>query len=259
MKRNLALSILFLSIMASAGWAKAKPAQQQKAADAKESQTTSSKGGEQSAAGDELNTVLAMMNKASATFKSAQGDFESTDYQKLVDDKFTQQGHIYFRHAKDGVKDGVDVAFDLEGKAPKQVVYQKGVLRVYEKNIAQITERHVGNNRSDVDAFLSLGFGASGNDLVRDYEVKMLGWETISGTKTAKLELAAKNTKIRQTYPKILIWIDPEKDILVQQQFFENSGDYRLVHYSNMKLNEKISDDKFQIKTSGKVTTVQAQ
>ena len=54
-----------------------------------------------------------------------------------------------------------------------------------------MTERDVSKNKSDVEAFLSLGFGARGDDLLRDYDVKMAGWETVDGVKTAKLELAA--------------------------------------------------------------------
>jgi outer membrane lipoprotein-sorting protein len=78
----------------------------------------------------------------------------------------------------------------------------------------------------------------------------------VNGTRTAKLELAPKNKKMRQTYNKILLWVDPERDVLLQQQFFEPSGDYRLARYTNMKLNEKLSDDVFRLKTTGKPTLV---
>ena len=235
MKRNLALlSVLFLSITAIAGCS-----------------MVSAFGSTE----DELKTILTKMNQTAGNFNAAQAGFTSVTYQKLVDEKDTQSGHIYFRR-KNRV---VEAAFEIGGPAPKQVVYQNGILRVYEKKINQVTERNVEKSHADVDAFLSLGFGASGDDLVRDYGVKFGGWETIDGAKTAKLELAPKNEKLRNTYSKILLWIDPEKDILLQQQFFENSGDYRLVHYTNMKLSNKLPDDKFQLKTSGKVTTVQAQ
>ena len=117
----------------------------------------------------------------------------------------------------------------------------------------------MGSNKTDIEAFLSLGFGATGDDLVRLYDVAMDGWETVDGVKTAKLDLTPKNQKMLQTYNKIVLWIDPERDVLLQQKFFEASGDYRLAHYTNMKLVDNISNDKFQLKTSGKVTTVQPQ
>ena len=199
---------------------------------------------------NDLNAVLAKMNQSAAGFKSAQGDFVFETYQKLMDEKDQQQGRIYFRRNEKGV----DAAFDIDGKAPKQVVYKDGKIRIYEPKINQVTERDVSKNKSDVEAFLSLGFGARGDDLLRDYDVKMAGWETVDGVKTAKLELVPKNEKMRQTYNKIVLWVDPERDVLLQQQFFEPSSDYRLARYSNMKLNEKLSDDVFRLKTNGNTT-----
>lgn len=207
------------------------------------------------APGGNLESVLARMNQTSAGFKSAQGDFEFETYQKLVEEKDTQKGRIYFRRNKAGV----DAAFDIEGRAPKQVVYTDGKLRIFEKKINQVTERTVGKNKSDVEAFLSLGFGASGAELQRDYDVKLDGWEIVDRVQTAKLDLTPKNPKLLQTYNKIILWIDPEHDVLLKQQFFERSGDYRLAHYSNMKLNQKVSDDVFRLKTNGNTKTVTPQ
>lgn len=202
--------------------------------------------------GNERDAVLAKMNQTADGFKTAQGDFEFETYQKLVDEKEQQKGRIYFRRTKSRV----DAAFEIDGPAPKQVVYKDGKLQIYEKKINQITERVIGKNKQDVEAFLSLGFGARGDDLQRDYDVKMAGWETVDGVKTAKLELIPKNEKMRQTYDKIVLWIDPERDVLLRQQFFEPSGDYRLAHYTRMKLNENIPDDAFRLKTTGKPTIV---
>jgi outer membrane lipoprotein-sorting protein len=231
------------------GLCKGKKAQA--SSDARRAQTSA----EQSTTGNDLGAILAKMNQSAAGFKTAQGDFQFVTYQKLVDEKDTQNGHIFFRRTPKGV----DAAFEITGDAPKQVVYKNGKLQVYEQKINQITEREVGKNKADVDAFLSLGFGARGDDLQRDYDVKFIGWETLDGLKTAKLDLTPKNEKMRQTYNKILLWIDPEKDTLVQQQFFESSGDYRIAHYTNMKLNARISDSSFRLKTTGKPTVVRPQ
>jgi outer membrane lipoprotein-sorting protein len=277
MKRNLALSILFAPLAAAMSMAQTvsavpanPPVKQaitaQQSAKAEPAKMASAKPGQAANpaqtnasgdnAGSDLNAVLAKLSQTAAGFQSAQGDFEFQSYQELVKDTDTQKGKIYFRRSKKG---SVDAAFYIDGPAPKQVVYKNGVLQVYEKKINQVTERNVDKNKADVEAFLSLGFGATGDDLVRAYDVKMLGWETVDGVKTAKLDLTPKNPKMLQTYPKILLWIDPEKDILLKQQFFERSGDYRLAYYTNMKRNAGLSDSVFNLKTSGKVTTVHPQ
>jgi outer membrane lipoprotein-sorting protein len=237
-----------LVLMASAYAAKPKKA----AKVASEQQSVAS---QPPAASGDLATVLAKMNQSSSKFKSAEGDFEFQSYQKLTNDTDTQKGRIYFNRTKGGV----DAAFDIGGPAPKQVVYKDGILRIYEKKINQVTERNVGKNKSDVEAFLSLGFGASGDELQRDYAVKMDDWETVDGVKTARLDLTPKKEKVRQTYNRIILWIDPDRDVLLKQQFFELSGDYRIAHYTNMKLNEKIPDEVFHLKTNGNTKTIKAQ
>jgi outer membrane lipoprotein-sorting protein len=138
-------------------------------------------------------------------------------------------------------------------------VYKDGRLQIFEKKINQVTERKLGQNKSDVEAFLSLGFGASGDELQRDYDVKMDGWETVDGVKTAKLDLTPKKAKVQQTYKKIILWIDPERDVLLKQQFFEPSGDYRLAHYTNMKLNKNIPDEVFHLNTNENTKTIKPQ
>src|SRR5215467_8269456 len=138
---SLTLPVLLLLLLMAPGFArnakKPKPVQTAAAA--------------ATAPGGNLESVLATMNQTSTGFKSAQGDFEFEHYQKLVDEKDTQKGRIYFRKNKNGV----DAAFDIEGPAPKQVVYTDGKLRIFEKKINQVTERPVGKNKQDVEAFLS--------------------------------------------------------------------------------------------------------
>ena len=249
--RKLVFSVLCLALAAAPGFARNKKAQKPAnaipSAPAQAGEAKSSTG-----QGDELSAVLARMNQTASSFKTAQGDFEFETYQKIVEEADKQQGIIYFR--RDGK--GVDAAFNIVGRSPKQVVYKDGKIRIYEPRINQITERDVGKNKSEVEAFLSLGFGAKGDDLVRDYDVKMAGWETVNSVKTAKLELVPKDQKLRQTYNKIVLWIDPEQDVLQRQQFFEPSGDYRKASYTNMKRNGQLSDDVFRLKTTGHPTTV---
>src|ERR1051326_2697149 len=208
-----------------------------------------------SATGGDLNSVLAKMNTNSGNFKNAQADFEFQTYQKVVDEKDLQKGHIYFRRTGKGV----EAAFNITSPAPKKVVFNGNEIVMCEPKIDQCTKRDVSKNKADVEAFLSLGFGARGDDLQKSYEVTLGGWEQVEGVKTARLELVPKNEKLRQTYNKIILWIDAEKDILLQQKFIEPSQDYRLTHYSNMKLNGRLPDDAFKLKTTANTRIVKSQ
>lgn len=203
----------------------------------------------------ELETVLAQMDKASAGFRSAQADFDWDNYQKAVDETDRQKGRVYFR------RNGSDVEamFDITSPAAKQVLFKQGKIRLYNPKIDQITEYEPGKNKSDVEAFLSLGFGARGHDLLKSYDVKMDGWETVDGVRTAKLELIAKSEKVRNMFSKFILWIDPKQDVPLKQQVLEPAGDYWLSHYTDIKLNSKISEEIFRIKTTPRTKVVKPQ
>lgn len=210
----------------------------------------------QSAAGpQDLKSLLAEMDKAATTFKSAQADFEWDQYQKVVDEHDIQKGQIYFRK----VKGGMDAAVKITSPEPKQVLFKDGKLSLYQPKIDQVTEYKAGQNRADVESFMSLGFGASGTDLAKNFEINLQGWDTVDGVRTARLDLTPKQQKVKSSLSHVLLWMDPKRNVSIKQQFFEPSGDYRLTHYTNIRVNGKISDDVFRLKTTSRTKVVQPQ
>jgi outer membrane lipoprotein-sorting protein len=55
------------------------------------------------------------------------------------------------------------------------------------------------------------------------------------------------------------MWIDPNLGVAIQQKFFQPEGDYRLTKYSDIRLNQKLPDNTFKLKTDSKTTTVSPQ
>jgi outer membrane lipoprotein-sorting protein len=200
----------------------------------------------------ELETVLSQLDAASISFKSAQADFDWDNYQKVVDETEKQKGRVYFRRQGGDV----EAMFEITSPVPKQVLFKGGRLLLYNPKIDQITEYEAGKNKSDVEGFLSLGFGARGHDLLKSYDVKMAGWETTDGVKTVKLELVSKSQRVRNMFSKFILWIDTKEDVPVRQQVLEPSGDYWLSHYTNIRRNSRIPDSIFRVKTTPNTKTV---
>jgi outer membrane lipoprotein-sorting protein len=199
--------------------------------------------------------VLADMDTASKNFRSAEASFVWNQYQKVIDETETQTGKIYFRRQNGEIQ----MAADISEPDKKYILYSGGKVQVYQPKIDQVTEYNPGKNRSDLESFLVLGFGGSGHDLLKSYEVKSLGTETVNGTEAAKLELVPKSPRLRNNIARILLWIDPARGVSVQQQFFEPSGDYRLAKYSDIQVNQKLSDNAFKLKTTAKTRVVSPQ
>ena len=202
-----------------------------------------------------LDKVLAEMDTAAKNFRSTEASFVWEQYQKVINETESQKGKIYFRR-QDGE---IQMAADISEPDKKYILYSGGKVQVYQPKIDQVTEYNPGKNRSDLESFLVLGFGGSGHDLLKSYEVKYVGSETIGGIEVAKLELTPKSAKLRNNIAKILLWIDPARGVSVQQQFLEPGGDYRLAKYSDIRLNQKLPDNVFKLKTTGKTKIVSPQ
>jgi outer membrane lipoprotein-sorting protein len=184
-----------------------------------------------------LDKVLTQMDAAARNFRTTQAKVVWDQYQKVINETETQKGKIYFR------REGGDIQMAADFVEPdrKYVIYSGSKLQVYQPKIDQVNEYNPGKNRSDVESFLVLGFGGSGHGLLKSYDVKFLGSETVNNI------------------ARILLWIDPARGVSVQQQFFEPSGDYRMAKYSDIQINQKLPDNAFKLKTTGKTKFVSAQ
>ena len=210
-----------------------------------------------------LNAVLKKMDATAAGFRSAQAEFEWDLYEKVIDEvDDIQSGTIYYRRSGKEIERMADVKMaGSDSKKlkpePKFVLFSQGKIRMYQPKPDQVTEFDLGKNRGDLETYVVLGFGGSGQDLVKTFDVRYAGPETINGIATAKLELIPKSEKVRNTYKQIFLWIDLERGISVQQQAFQPDGNYRLAKYSEIQVNgKKIPDDVFKLKTTGKTQTI---
>ena len=201
-----------------------------------------------------LESVLDKMDAATAHFRSAEANFVWDQYQKVVDETDTQKGKIYFRRTGNEVQ----MAADIREPNPRYVLFADSKIQIYQPGIDQITAYDTGKNRGELESFLVLGFGGSGHDLLKSFDIKYLGTEKLGGLQTGKLELIPKSQKVRNNFDRFILWIEPERGVSVQQQIFEPSGNSRLAKYSDIRINQKIADGVFIIKTTGKTKVVPA-
>ena len=199
-----------------------------------------------------LESVLKKMDTAAANFHTAQADFVWDQYQKVVDEHDLQKGTVYYRRAGENI----EMMAEIKEPDPKFVLYKDGKLQIYQPKIEQVMEYPTAANRSEIESYLVLGFGGSGQDLAKSFEVSYQGEESFDGIATWKLQLIPKSEKMRNNFSKIFLWIDLNRGISVQQQFLQTQGDSRLAKYSAIRMPAKIGNDVFRLKTTGKTQFV---
>ena len=211
----------------------------------------------------DLQSVLHKMDTVAATFRSAQANFEWDTYEKVIDEvDDVETGNIYYRKTSNGIEMMAEVKLAGSSLAtlkpePKYVLYSHGTVRMYQPKVDKVTEFDLSKKHTDFESYVVLGFGGSGQDLQRVFDVTYEGPETINGAATAKLQLVPKSESIRNTYKQIFLWIDMDKGVSVQQKFISPQEDYRLAKYSDIQVNgKKIPDEVFKLKTTSKTQTI---
>ena len=205
--------------------------------------------------GAPLERVLTQMDKAAQDFHALQASFVWDQYTKVVDETESSKGKIFFKRESGEMT----MAADITEPSPKYVLFNDGEVKMYEPKIDRVTSYKAGKNRAEIESFLVLGFGGRGHDLSKSYDVKYLGAEKVGNSQTDKLELIPKSEKARGKFSKIILWIDPALGISVQQQLFQQDGDYRLAKYSEIQKNQKLPDGVFKLKTTGKTQYLSPQ
>jgi outer membrane lipoprotein-sorting protein len=197
----------------------------------------------------DLEQVLGQMDDAAAKFRTTEANFTWIQYNKVIDDiADTQKGKIYFRRDNRDIQ----MAADIREPDAKLLVFSGGKIQIYQPRIEQEDIYDAKAHREEFESFLVVGFGGGGHDMLKSFAIKFLGNEKIGDTETAKLDLIPKSEEVKRNFAHLVLWIDPQRGISLQQQLFETSGDYRLAKYSDIQVNQKISDNVFKLKTSSK-------
>ena len=144
------------------------------------------------------------MDSTAANFRSTEASFVWDQYTKVVNETDTQKGKVYFRR----VGKETQMAADITEPDKKSVLFTDSKIEVYQPRIDHVTVYNAGKNREAFESFLVLGFGGSGHDMLKSFDVKYLGTESVDGTDTAKQELVPKSLKIRNNFDHIVLWID---------------------------------------------------
>ena len=202
-------------------------------------------------AADDLAKVLARLDAEATQFKSAQADitWDNVQTQPIQDDD-KQVGTVLFQRKNGQVQMALHIKTDNGKPVPKDLVYTGGVGKLYEPLLKQEQVFKVGDRQSQLDSFLTLGFGGSGKDLQKSWDVSYAGAEQVGGVSAAKLQLTPRDPALAKTAPKVLLWIDLDKGVAVKQQRFDASGGYVIFSYANIRLNGSVPSGAFEIKTA---------
>lgn len=194
---------------------------------------------------DPLDSVLAKMDRAAASFKGMTARIKRTAHTEVINEDHTDQGVMSMKRSRSR---DTQMLIDLTAPDPKTIAFQGHTVDIYLPKIKTVQEYDVGKNRELLDQFLLLGFGSSGQDLTRAYQVTWVGAETVNGQKADHLQLVSKSAEVLKQLKTIDLWLSDANSYPVRQKFNQPSGDYTLVDFSGLKMNPDLPDSALKLK-----------
>ena len=188
-----------------------------------------------------LQETLAKLDAASTKFQSAEATVHRDAYTAFIKDTVGSEGITYFKRESDGK---MEFGVKTTGAQARTIMYKDGVVHDFNPT-ANCTDTIA--NKS-IDTYITIGFGGSGKDLAKAWEITDLGPDTISGTKVEKLDLVPKDPAAKQNVVKVSVWVDLDRDVSLKQIIYSPNKDTNTATYSNIKLNKPVNTKPFEIK-----------
>jgi outer membrane lipoprotein-sorting protein len=193
---------------------------------------------------DSLEDVLTRLDRAATSFRSLSADVRYLEHTAVINEDSVDTGTVRLKRAKRDMQ----MLWDFVAPNNKTVALHDHTVEIYNPKIQEVDEYDIGKHKELFEQFYLVGFGTSGKELTGAYEIKVVGADTVSGKATTRLELVPKSAEILKSMTKLELWI-PAGDVYpIQQKFYFPSGDYKLVTYTDVKLNPSLSDSDLKLR-----------
>ena len=193
---------------------------------------------------ESLETVLERLDRASSSFKALSADVKSAQHTAVINEDNTDIGRMLLKRAKHDMR----MLVELTQPDAKSIAVQGRKVEIYYPKRNAVEEYDIGQRGDLLQQFLLVGFGTSGKELSSAYNISVLGADTVAGQATTHLELAPKSPEVLKNLKKLELWIPESEGYPIQQKFYLAGGDYKLVTYSNVKVNPPLTDGDLKLK-----------
>jgi outer membrane lipoprotein-sorting protein len=205
------------------------------------------------ATNDNLQQVLARMDKAAKEFKAMTAQVTYITHTEVLNENDTENGMVTMKKVQAGEVQGL---VDFTAPDRKTITFEKRRVQEYFPKIKTVQVFDLAKHGEQLDQFLMIGFGTSGTELAKDYDMTVLGTDNWQGQPAVHLQLIPRSADGRQYVQKLELWI-PEQGgpYPLHEKILEPSGDYRLVTYTDLKINPSLPPDALKLKLPPGVKT----
>ena len=193
---------------------------------------------------DTLDAILARMDRAAKEFKSVSAKMKRLEFTAVLNESGEMNGEMRLKRDKGGTVGLVE----FHDPDPRVISFNGRQARVYYPKANTVEVYDAGKYKETMDRFLLLGFGTSGAELKKEYEIKQGGAEMVGSVQTTHLELIPKSPDLKQYVTQIEFWIPDGQSNPIREKVTQPSKNYSIVTYSDLKLNPGLPASAFELK-----------
>jgi outer membrane lipoprotein-sorting protein len=197
-----------------------------------------------------LEQVLATLDKSGPAFRDMSANLRRVQHTAILKETEESRGLVRMKRAG-----GRDIRMLVEFKEPEaaMVAFQSKEVQKYYPKLQLVEIYDLGKLRSVVDQFLLLGFGSTGAELKRNYNLKVMGDETIEGQPATRVDLTPLSPSVLEYLKRAELWLAPAGHPVQQKIYTSTTGDYFLFSYSGVKINTDLPDAAVRLQLPGGV------
>lgn len=204
---------------------------------------------------DTIKEILDRMNADAAKFTGVTADLSRTEFSAPpINETVVSTGTMTLVKNKGGA---ISALINFATPDVKQYLFRGNTVQEYLPNPNVIQKYDLGKRSGLVSQFLTLGFGASGKELEKNYDISDGGADTVKiagkDAKTRKLVLVPKSPEATEIIKKIDFWVPDGMSYAVQLKIYEPSKSTNTAVYSNIVMNPRgLSEHSVELKTAKK-------
>jgi outer membrane lipoprotein-sorting protein len=200
--------------------------------------------------GDSLSAVLARMDQGAAGFHAMSANLTMVTHTAILDDNTTENGTIKMSKSKSSTEALIDFTSETNRRT---LAFLDKTIQLYFPKLNLVQVYNLGRKANLLDQYLLLGFGTSGKDLTKGYDVQFAGTEQVTGQNTSKVVLTPKAAGVKEQLSKVEIWLPESSGYPVQQKFYNPSGNFRVATYTDFQLNPPLGAIKLNVPPNAKI------
>ncbi len=181
-----------------------------------------------------VEATLSRMDALSKGFRAVSADVKKISFTYFAKESDEESGHMsFYRPAPQDVR----ILMEFTKPEVRAIAFAKNKAQVYSPKANLVQEYNLGKEARLVDKFLVLGFGSSGAELRKNYNIKYIEAATLDGEKTDHLFLEPKEGEAKEHVRGIDLWIAQPGGYPIRMKVLQPSKDSVEFQYTNVRIN----------------------